>query len=210
MPAQQDHRPTVLLLGGHSGTGKTTLAPALAQWVGGSVLQVDDIRLVLQQVVSAQEQPDLHFFLQPDVLARHTDDQLCAGLAQVGAFVCASLEVVVGHHLATNIPLVLEGDGLVPAFAARQTFDGVSAAGRVASVFLIEEDEQALLTAMLTRGRGGMTQMSAAARRWNHLSWRYGVWLAQQARECGLPTVAARPWETLEERLKTILQERAW
>ena len=61
----------VLLLGGASGTGKTTAAEVIGRRVGASWLQVDDLRLTLQfgGLLAPEHHPDLCYFLQlADVL----------------------------------------------------------------------------------------------------------------------------------------------
>ena len=114
----------VLLIGGHSGAGKTYLAQELIHHLRIPFLMVDDIRIALQQVTTPAQQPDLHVFLhyqpehwlQPE---RIFDDWL-----RVGRALIKPLKEVIAHHLVveTSGKLIIEGDGILPALATTQTF----------------------------------------------------------------------------------------
>ena len=192
---------SVLLIGGHSGAGKTTVAYDLARRFGTACTQVDDIRLALQQIITPAERPALHFFLAtPDVWQR-PPAELCAGLIAVGELVSAALDIVIAHHLATAGPLILEGDGIVPALAAQSSFGGVANRSWVRAVFLVEPDEAVLQASMLGRGRGYDDRSAAEQATQARMNWLYGRWLHQEAERRGLPVLPARPWPTLADRV---------
>lgn len=190
----------MLLIGGGSGTGKTTLAETIGRRVGVPWAQVDDFRLVAQRLTTPSQQPALHAFLAEGVWRRSTNE-LRDGLIAVGGVVSHALEIVIAHHVATDAPLVLEGDGLVPAMAARRTFAGLDVGNLVRAVVLVEPDEAVILDAMLARGRGfdlfGEREQRAQAR----ASWLYGGWLRREAEAHGIPVVEPRPWATLVDRV---------
>ncbi len=190
----------MLLIGGSSGTGKTTLARAIGREVGAAWAQVDDFRLVLQRITTPSQQPALHAFLSGDVWRRPPEEVRDRFIA-VGEVVSHALEIVVAHHVATDAPLVLEGDGILPAMAALRIFAGLDVGDRVRAVFLVEPDEQVILRAMLDRGRGVDRYTEPEQRAQAHGSWLYGQWLRTQAGLRGLPVVEARPWATLADRV---------
>ena len=85
----------MLLIGGSSCTGKTTVAAELGRRLGVPWAQVDDFRLALQRSTSPKEFQDLHFFVnEPDFLTR-PPEELAAALGRVAAFMSSALEVVI-------------------------------------------------------------------------------------------------------------------
>ena len=55
---------TVLLIGGSSGTGKSSFAYNLARFYGVSVLEVDDVGQALKAMTTGETLPMLHYFRQ--------------------------------------------------------------------------------------------------------------------------------------------------
>lgn len=202
---------TVLLLGGASGTGKSVAAEHLGRRLGLPWLQVDDLRLTLQfgGIVTPGAHPDLfHFFATPDVWGQ-SPEALCDRLIAIGGVVSPAIEIVAGHHFATAKPLIIEGDGIVPALVARPDLAQYRASGALRVVFLYEEHAEAIEANMRERGRGIAEHPGEELRtqaRMNHL---YGEWLRQEAARVGLPTIAARPWVTLVDRILAVANEGA-
>jgi len=197
---------SVLLIGGHSGTGKTVVSQRLARRYGVGLAQVDDFRLVLQRMTTPSQQPALHKILRIVSAPDASPEAASEALIQVAQTMSYALEIVVAHHVATHTPLILEGDGIVPAFAAQPVFDGWDVGNSVRAVFLIEADEQQLFRSASKRGRGfedlSPNQQDKSVRR----SWLYGQWLAREAARFGVPVVTSQPWETLEERVVKIIE----
>lgn len=104
------------------------------------------------------------------------------------------------------LPTILEGDGLLPAFAAQQVFANRHVGTSVRAVFLIEEDETCLFRGAVERGRGFESLTPAHQQRQVRVSWLYGQWLQQEAIRYGLPVVTPHPWETLAERVVDVIQ----
>lgn len=199
----------ILLIGGSSGVGKTSVAQRLGRRLAFSHVLVDDIRIAIQSVTTPAEKPDLHRFHGPDFLSRMSAQQFVDGLIAVGRAITPALHTIVSHHLAVDVagPLLLEGDGILPALAASQDFADVRGtrlpdiSRRVASVFLIEPDADVLLENQLQRSPtfyGGDPEMQ---RRYTDAIWRYGQWLRAEAERYGCPTVSPRPFATLEQRI---------
>jgi hypothetical protein len=110
-----------------------------------------------------------------------------------------ALEVVIANHLDGGTPMLLEGDFLLPALAVRPAYLGIPAAGRVRGLILYDEEAQIGRNYL---AREGEPQPDRA--RW---SWNQGAWLRQEAEHLGLPTLAARPWETVLDRAVALLDE---
>ena len=93
----------VLLIGGPSGIGKTTVAAQVARRLDVPWLMVDDLRLALMR--SGLPIPD-----NPRAGAFDPED----GLVAVGEAVASAIEVVIENHVDQRIPVVIEGDGILP------------------------------------------------------------------------------------------------
>ena len=181
----------VLLLGGASGVGKTSVSYRLARHFGVSLVEVDDFQAVLERMTTPEEQPELHFFRTRRDEWRALDEEgRLAHALRYGAVMADALEVVIANHLEGGTPLMLEGDFILPSLAVRASYGDEPAAGRVRAVFLYEEDEAQIARNYLTRE--GRDQAGRA-----RASWRYSEWLRHEAARLRLPIVAARPWDTV-------------
>jgi hypothetical protein len=107
------------------------------------------------------------------------------------------LTSVIANHLDGGSPIVLEGDFLLPDLATQTSYDGISAAGKVRALFLYEEEDQIARNYL---AREGEPQPGRA-----RASWRHSEWLRQEANRLGVPTLAARPWETVFARALALL-----
>lgn len=194
---------TVLLIGGPSSVGKTTVAREIARKFGVSCLQVDDLRLALQRSrVTLPEGTDaLYFFEETPDVRRLPPERLRDGLIAVGEVMSPAIEVVIENHVDQAVPIVIEGDGILPSLLVRPPVRVRAIGKQVRAVFVVEPDEAAIRATFVARGRGisgwseQEVQIDARAK------WLYGQWLTGEARRYGMPVLEPRPWETLIERL---------
>jgi 2-phosphoglycerate kinase len=185
----------VLLFGGASGVGKTRVSYRLAQHYRVGLTEIDDFQVVLERMTTPEQQPVLHFFRSdPDAFHRMDDEHKLAFAIRYAEVLCEPLELVIANHLNGGAPVVLEGDFLLPALAVRPSYDGIPAGGRVRAVFLYEHDQEQIARNYLARE--GAPQPGRA-----RASWRHSEWLRQEAQRLGIPAVAARPWDTVLERV---------
>lgn len=199
----------VLLIGGNVGGGKTVVARALASRFDRSHLLVDDIRMVIQQMTMPAEQPGIHYFLAHPTIWQKPPEALCDALITVGNALIRPLSVVVAHHACVESagPIILEGDGLVPALAVQTgpASTPAPAPNAICSVFLIASDEKAILRHLRRRERSferfTLKEQEAQVR----ANWLYGQWLRRQADHYRLPVVESHPRETLVERVLAVL-----
>jgi 2-phosphoglycerate kinase len=196
MPSKLATAWTVLLIGGPSGTGKTRLSYPLARHFGVPIVEVDDIVEALQAMTTPDQQPALHHWAShPEAAELPPEGILKLHLAVVEALE-PGLAAVVANHLETDTPVIIEGDYLSPRFAARETFNGVAANGRVASVFLHEPNEDRLVANFAGREPADGEQRGRA-----RVSVLFGEWLAGQAAQPGIPIIQPRPWTSLVRRV---------
>src|SRR5579883_1267829 len=190
----------VLVLGGASGVGKSIVSYRLAHHFAVGLTEMDDFAIVLRRLTTPAQQPALHYFALHAAEVPHLDDeQMLARLLDVSTAISSAMELVIGNHLAGSTPVVIEGDFLLPSLALRPTYDGIPAAGQVRAVFLYEHDEQQIRRNY--RAREGTDQPHRA-----RVSWYHSEWLRREAERLGLPTVPARPWATVLERVIAALQ----
>jgi 2-phosphoglycerate kinase len=190
----------VLLIGGASGVGKTAVSYRLAQHFGVGITEIDDFQVILERMTTPEQQPVLHFFpTDPEAFFRLDEEEKLAFAIRYATVMAEPLTYVIANHLADGHPIVLEGDFLLPSLAVEAAYDGIPAAGRVQAVFLYEQDEDQIGRNYLARE--GEPQPGRA-----RASWRHSEWLRQEAERLGVPSLAARPWDTVFERALTLLK----
>jgi len=193
---------TVLLIGGPAATRKTSVAKTIAARCGAEVLQADDVWLALQRAIDPDTRPTLHFYARETVWDRPIEE-LVTAMRVLADEVSAALEPVTAHHLRVRDRIVIEGVWITPAFAARKAFGGSTYDGAVRSVFIDERDQTAIRDVMLARGRGIQEWLPRRQTAMVRMQAGYGEWLREAASAQGLPLVAARPVETLVDRVLT-------
>jgi len=168
---------------------------------------VDDLRLAFQHSrVALPDRDDTAalymFWGEVALMWDRRPEELCAGLITLGQAMSPAIEVVVENHVDNPRPIIIEGDNIVPAFFARPSMQERATGSRVASLFLIEPDEDAFMANFLARG--GWSTLDQAPE-WMptqvRAKWLYGQWLADEAKRYGIPVVEPRPWDTLAERI---------
>lgn len=190
----------VLLIGGPSGVGKTLVARQLGLRFSIPWLQVDDLRLsLIWSRVTLPEHNEALYFFQNREAWQGTPQQFREGLIAMGDAMLPSIEVVVESHVDTNVPIIIEGDAVLPSLMIRPSIH--SHVKDVRMVIIIELDEDVLLNNMLARGRGADAFTYQEQRTEARAKWLYGQWLIEEARRYHVPVVTSRPWETLVERI---------
>jgi 2-phosphoglycerate kinase len=181
---------TVLLLGGASGVGKTSISYRLAQHYNVGLTEVDDFQIILEGMTTPEQYPDLHYFrLHREEALRMSADELLDQMLRYARTMSLALEPVIANHIETRTPVILEGDFILPELATMNVYAGVPAGDRVRALFVHEPDEAQI--AANYHAREGVAQSRRA-----HQSWRYSHWLNDDARKRGLPVMSARPWDS--------------
>lgn len=191
----------VLLIGGHSAAGKTTVAERIGLSLGAPWMMVDDVRLAFQRahVILPTGTEALYLDKQPHFWRRAPREH-CDALINVGSVMSAPLEAIVENHVDQEIPVVIEGDGILPSLLARPPM--LERAGWIRAAFIVEPDESALRAALVARGGSwvaGRTQAEIEVEA--NGKWMFGQWIAAEALRHNLAVVEPRPRNTLPERL---------
>ena len=192
-----------LLLGGISGTGKSTVARQLGLRFGIPWLQVDLFRLAFQhsRATLPRGNDDLYLFWDvPEVWTR-PPEQLRDALIGTGEAMSPAVEIIAASHMDHAGPAIFEGDCILPSLSAYPLLRERVASGQVALAFLVEPSEEVLLGTMLARGRGMETRGAAEQHTEARAKWLFGQWLAAEAHRYSLPVLEPQPWETLAERI---------
>jgi 2-phosphoglycerate kinase len=190
----------VLLLGGASGVGKSSVSYRLARHFDVGITEVDDFQVILECMTTPEQQPVLHFWrTHPDPGSLSAEEIVTQGIA-VGEVMSPALAAVIANHLEAQTPVLLEGDFIHPALAAQADFGGIANHGRVQAIFLYEAEEAQIARNFLQREPEQGPQTTRA-----RVSWLYGQWLQEQAQQYSLPALPARPWATLFKRILAVV-----
>jgi 2-phosphoglycerate kinase len=136
--------PLVILIGGATGVGKSTLATQLAARLGiVRVVATDAIREVMRAMLSPELMPTLHVSsFQADTALREPPtraaDALVMGFREQTAAVCVGVDALIERAADEGTSIVIEGAHAVPGF-----FDVERHGNRILAVpFVIGVDEE--------------------------------------------------------------------
>lgn len=190
----------LFLIGGSAGAGKTTAARELARRLGAGWLQIDTVWITMQE--SVPKDSEAYRTLRIDeriVNSTAPVELLVAAHVQASRMVCASLPRIVQFELQSHDALVADGAWLLPEFMSALALEDVL----VIPALLYEPDPTHVKAAMDSRRR--LKVVAPWHERSARASWAYGQWLASEADRFHVPIVAARPRETLFNRLSAAL-----
>ncbi len=191
----------VLLLGGASGTGKTSVSYRLAQHFKIGITEVDDFQVILERMTTPAEQPALHYWqTHPEAGDMPAEEILKLSIA-VGQAMAPAMEAVIANHLESQAPVVLEGDFILPALVTLPALAASALKSQIRAVFLYEESEEQLRRNFLQREPEEGIQEKRA-----RVSWLYGQWLKEEAERAGAIALPARPWDDLFERILVAIE----
>lgn len=193
----------VLLIGGASGVGKTSVAKQLGLRLSASWLYVDDVRLAFQRsrVTLPEKTEALYFFEETPALWTLQPERLRDGFIGVGQVLSPALEVIIENHVDSVAPIIIEGEAILPSLWRRPSVQDRVNKGHVQAVFLVETEEEVLFANIMARSRGTDGRPETQLRTEAQAKWLFGQWLAAEAHRYGLPVLEPRPWSTLVERI---------
>lgn len=118
---QRKRHPIILLIGGASGVGSSTLSFTVAQWLGVSnVIGTDVLREVLRRVISRDLIPAIHksSFTAWQALREipREYDKVIYGFINQVSHITVAIEAVLERSIREGINVVIEGTHVVPGF----------------------------------------------------------------------------------------------
>jgi 2-phosphoglycerate kinase len=154
-------RPLVILIGGATGVGKSTIATQLAARLGLTrIIPTDAIREVMRAMFSDEMLPTLHTssFEAERLASRNplprSADPVIIGFREQSAAVMVGVRALVGRAIMEGTDLILEGAHIAPGFLDLSEFEGA-----VVVPFVVTVDDEELhrshfiLRAHESRGR---------------------------------------------------------
>lgn len=136
--------PLIILLGGATGVGKSTIATQLATRLGITrVVSTDAVREVLRSAFTAEMFPTLYVSsFEADTAVRqpipHSGDRLIIGFREQAAAVAVGAQALIDRAIAEGTDMILEGAHLVPGFLQSADTDRAV----VVPLVLIVDDEE--------------------------------------------------------------------
>lgn len=138
-------RPLIVLMGGGTGVGKSTIATQLGARLGITrIISTDAIREVMKGVVSERFMPTLYTssFNADEVVRERLspgDDAVLTGFREQAAAVAAGVRALVERALTEGTGMIIEGAHIVPGFV--QT-DDLREQAVVVQLAVVVEDEE--------------------------------------------------------------------
>ncbi len=158
----QIDRPLIILIGGATGVGKSTVATQLAGRLGITrIIPTDAIREVMRSMFSEELMPTLHTSsCDADHLVRHplprNVDPVIIGYREQAQAVAVGAEALIRRAVGENTDLILEGAHLVPGFVDPAEFKDAFVVQFVIAV----DDEEAHRSHFLARGHEARSRPS--------------------------------------------------
>lgn len=154
--------PLIILIGGATGSGKSTIATQLATRLGITrVVSTDAVREVLRSALTKEMFPTLYSSsFEADKEIRqpipHSGDRLIIGFREQAAAVAVGAQALIDRAIEEGTDMILEGAHLVPGFLGSIESDRAV----VVPLLLTVEDEDLHRSHFYMRGRDSRTARS--------------------------------------------------
>jgi len=182
----------VLLVGGPSGTGKSSACAALLRRYEIGTAEIDDLDAAVRAMTTPEQQPALHYWSQHADTEEWTAERILEVTVSAARAFEPALRAVVAAHLDNGPPVIMEGDFVLPALLGTEPLTGPE----VRAVFVYEPDEAQLVANYAGREPASGPQLMRA-----RVSYLFGQRLVAESARLGVPVLPARPWDTLPDRI---------
>ncbi|MCL2353303.1 MAG: hypothetical protein FWC69_01585 [Defluviitaleaceae bacterium] len=179
----------VLIIGGASGVGKTSVSRQLARIYEVDLIRVDDFQILLEKTTTPEACPAIHYWATNPNWRELGVENAVKRLIDAGHALMPGLQAVIDDHIGEGIPMVLEGDFILPEMVASLTD------GRIRSIFIHEPSREQILQNYLAREGGELQEFRA------DVSHAYGEWLAEECKKYNIQTINPRPWGDVVDRI---------
>ena len=178
----------ILLIGGSSGSGKTKISVPLARFYGIDLVRVDDFQVLLEKLTTPENFSPIHYWNTHPEWMKEEIESTVRQIINVGRALIPGLIAVIKDHRIENIPMILEGDFILPELS--KSFEDP----RIKSFFLYEPSKEQILQNFLKRDNE-IQQYRA------DVSHYFGNWLAKTCRNLNIPVIESQPWDSLMDRV---------
>jgi 2-phosphoglycerate kinase len=205
-------RPLIILLGGATGTGKSTLASEIAYRLGISrITSTDAVRQVMRAFFAAELMPELHFSsfeaahgLKVPMPDPDSEDRALYGFLQQAGQVAVGANAIVERAVLEGLSTVVEGVHLVPGLVSAHQHAGAV----VVQAMLAITDEETHQGHFFFRdvASGGVRSMDRYLRSFGEIR-RIQDYLVGRAEKEGWPVIdAGEPDQALIAVMDLILE----
>jgi 2-phosphoglycerate kinase len=207
-------RPLIILIGGGTGTGKSSIATEVAYRLGISrITSTDVVRQVMRAFFAPALMPALHYssFEAGDGLRipmpdPDEGDRALFGFIQQAEQVAVGAAAVVDRATVEGLSTVVEGVHLVPGLIAPEAQPGAT----IVQVMLAIEDEEAHQSHFVARDQiaGGARALDRYLKRFGDIR-RIQDYLVARAERMGVPVIDASDGDAALRTLLDLILERA-
>jgi 2-phosphoglycerate kinase len=190
--------PLVILIGGATGTGKSTVATQIAYRLGITRLtSTDSIRQTMRAFFSHEFMPSIHYSsFEAGAAVPDADDPLVAGFLEQSRNVLVGVRASIDRALQESWSIILEGVHIVPGLLPSYVEDAL-----VCPFILAIEDETAHAQHFFSRG-GGRRPLAPYLDHFEEIR-RLQRFLAGRAEREGVPVIEN---ESAERTSETVIQ----
>jgi 2-phosphoglycerate kinase len=202
--------PLVILIGGATGVGKSTIATHLAHRLGIVRVVATDgsIREVMRSMLSAELMPTLHVSsFQTNTVVREPtrrSDALVAGFREQTAAVAVGIEALIKRAAADGTSVVIEGVHVVPGFV-----DVAAYADQVVALpVVLEVDDEGRHLNHFARRETGVRPAERYAQNFENIR-KLQRYIKSQALSHGVPIVPNHSFDQAISAVLDLVMERA-
>jgi len=203
--------PVIVLIGGTTGVGKSTIAAEVAHRLGITrFVSTDSIREVMRGIFTEELMPALHAsafeaWRSLRVPVPHGANPVIVGFREQAAVVTSGIKALIERSMKEGVSLVIEGVHLVPGYIEPSEFPGA----RVVQILIGVEDEEAHRSHFYIREvqTDGLRPFERYRANFDNIRM-LGHYIEEQAREHGIRVIHSHQLDqTVADTLEHIVNE---